>query len=293
MLTLLVILGAAALTLFASGLPGFASRTADRRIAPYLPAAWDGSLTAGSSGRNRFLSWLTKSLFLEDERATASRLAAAGSAKSVYRFRIERIAAAVAAGVFLAVVLVMLQGGDFSPAMVIASLLGAASGSGAWDRSLALQAERRRKRMVAQLPLALDLLSIAVRSGESIEASLKRISAFLAGTDLGDEHGRVGAEIRSGTPTIEALQNFAKESADHRLQRSGRALALAIENGTPVAGVLNAQASDVREAERRALLEAGGKREVWMLVPVVFLLLPALVLLVFYPSLVALDMFVP
>lgn len=290
---IIVLVGSAALTLFASGLPGFASRAADRRIAPYLPASWDGSFTASSTGRSTFLSWLTRSLFLEDERVTAARLLAAGSTKSVHGFRLERVAAGAAVGMLLAVALVALQAEAISAATVLASMLGAASGSGLWDRALTVQAGRRSTRMVAKLPLALDLLSIAVRSGESVEASMRRVGVCLDDTELGREFQRVGSDIRSGMSTVEALQNFAKGSSDHRLQRSARALALAIENGTPVASVLNAQASDVREAERRALLEAGGKREVWMLVPVVFFLLPALVLLVFYPSLVALDMFVP
>lgn len=290
---IIVVVGSAALTLFASGLPGFASRAADRRIAPYLPASWDGFFTAGGTGRSTILSWLTRSLFLEEERITAGRLVAAGSSKTVYRFRLERIAAGAATGMLLAVVLVSLQAGKISGATVLASMLGVASGSGLCDRALTVRASRRSTRLVAKLPLALDLLSIAVRSGESVEASMRRVGQCLDDTELGREFQRVGSDIRSGISTAEALQNFAKESSDHRLQRSARSLALAIENGTPVASVLNAQASDVREAERRALLEAGGKREVWMLVPVVFLLLPTLVLLVFYPSLVALDMFVP
>lgn len=292
MILLAVIVGSAALVLFASGLPGFASRTADRRINPYLPTAWDGSFTHGDSPRSGVLSWLSTRLFLEDERVTAGRLLGSGSTKSVHRFRIERMAVGLASGVGLAFILLALGGGG-SGATVLAAVLAGASASGAWDRSLTRQAERRGKRMVARLPLALDLLSIAVRSGESVEASIRRVAECLAGTDLGSEFDRVGAEVRSGTPTVEALQSLAKFNSDPTLQRAGRALALAIENGTPVADVLNGQAGDVREAERRALLEAGGKREVWMLIPVVFLLLPTMVLLVFYPSLVSLDMFVP
>lgn len=292
MLILAVVIGSAGLVLFASGLPGFASRSTDPRIAPYLPAEWDGSFTAGDASRFRALAWVTRSIFLEDERVTAARLATAGSGRSVHRFRLERITAGLMSGTGLACLLISVSG-EVVGATVLASLLGGVSGSGLWDRSLSLQAERRSKRMVAKLPLALDLLSIAVRSGESVEASIRRVATSLADTDLGRELSRVEAEIRSGTPTTEALQNFGKENPNHLLQRAGRALALAIENGTPVASVLNGQARDIRESQRRSLLEAGGKREVWMLVPVVFLLLPTVVLLVFYPSLVALDMFVP
>jgi tight adherence protein C len=44
---------------------------------------------------------------------------------------------------------------------------------------------------------------------------------------------------------------------------------VAIERGTPLADMLRAQAADVREAGKRALLETGGRKEVSMMVPVV------------------------
>jgi tight adherence protein C len=39
------------------------------------------------------------------------------------------------------------------------------------------------------------------------------------------------------------------------------------ERGTPLGDVLRAQAADVREQHKRDLIEAGGRREVLMLVP--------------------------
>lgn len=60
-------------------------------------------------------------------------------------------------------------------------------------------------------------------------------------------------------------------------------------SGTPLADVLRAQAQDVRESGRRALMEAGGKKEVAMLVPVVFLILPITVVFAVFPSLATLQ----
>jgi hypothetical protein len=42
---------------------------------------------------------------------------------------------------------------------------------------------------------------------------------------------------------------------------------VATERGTPLGDVLRAQAADVREQHKRDLIEAGGRREVLMLVP--------------------------
>ncbi|MBA2532442.1 MAG: hypothetical protein H0V23_10115 [Nocardioidaceae bacterium] len=41
--------------------------------------------------------------------------------------------------------------------------------------------------------------------------------------------------------------------------------------------VLHAQAGDVREAQRRELIETGARKEVVMMMPVVFLILPVTV----------------
>jgi len=47
-------------------------------------------------------------------------------------------------------------------------------------------------------------------------------------------------------------------------------VAIAIERGTPLAEVLRAQAVDVREAGKRQLLESAGRKEIAVMVPVVF-----------------------
>ena len=68
---------------------------------------------------------------------------------------------------------------------------------------------------------------------------------------------------------------------------------VAIERGTPLAEVLRAQATDVREYSKRALLEAGGRKELQMMVPVVFLILPVTVLFALYPGAADADVAVP
>jgi tight adherence protein C len=66
-------------------------------------------------------------------------------------------------------------------------------------------------------------------------------------------------------------------------------LVVGIERGTPLADVLRAQAVDVRELSKRALLEAGGRKEITMMMPVVFLILPITVLFALYPGLLTLT----
>jgi tight adherence protein C len=57
--------------------------------------------------------------------------------------------------------------------------------------------------------------------------------------------------------------------------------------------VVAAQAADVREAAKRALIETGARKEVVMMVPVVFLILPVTLLFAFYPGVVGLNLLAP
>ena len=70
------------------------------------------------------------------------------------------------------------------------------------------------------------------------------------------------------------------------MARFAQGVAVAVERGTPLADVLHAQAADVREAGRRELIETAARKEVLMMVPVVFLVLPVTVLFAFWPGVV-------
>jgi tight adherence protein C len=61
-------------------------------------------------------------------------------------------------------------------------------------------------------------------------------------------------------------------------------MVVAVERGTPLAEVLRSQAQDVRETGRRAVMEAGGRKEITMMLPVVFLVLPVTVLFAVFPG---------
>jgi hypothetical protein len=67
-----------------------------------------------------------------------------------------------------------------------------------------------------------------------------------------------------------ALSDLAERTTLEPFARFVHGLMVAIERGTPLDDMLRAQAADVREAGKRALLEAGGRKEVSMMVPIVY-----------------------
>jgi tight adherence protein C len=64
----------------------------------------------------------------------------------------------------------------------------------------------------------------------------------------------------------------------------------ALDRGTPIVEVLRAQAQDSRDDAKRQLLETAGKKEVAMLVPLVFLILPITVAFAIFPGILVLQM---
>ena len=94
----------------------------------------------------------------------------------------------------------------------------------------------------------------------------------------------VVSDISRGRTLDEALAAMCQRMPIPSVIRFLDALRIALERGTPVADVLHAQASDARHESRRLLMESAGKREVAMLIPVVFLVLPAVVVIALFPG---------
>jgi tight adherence protein C len=160
------------------------------------------------------------------------------------------------------------------------------------ENRLTAQAAERERRIMAQFPTVAELLALAVGAGEGPVAALDRVAGRCRG-EMGDEIARVLADIRTGTPVAAALDAWAARSGLPAVARFAEAMAVAVDRGTPLAAVLHAQAADAREAGRRALIETGARREVLMMVPVVFLVLPVTILFAFWPGVVGLRLVTP
>jgi tight adherence protein C len=225
----------------------------------------------------------------------AERLTAAGFTGGVEAFRVQQATWGATVGAGTCGGLVLLAGAGVGVdlrVLPIMAVLGFVTGWLARDWWLSRQIELRRRALVEELPVAIDLVTLSIMAGESVAAACARTSAGLSG-GMGDELGRVVADVRSGTPVVEALEDMGRRVPEPAFARFVDALCTGIEKGAPLADVLRAQADDAREARRRRLLELGGRREVLMLVPVVFLIMPVVTVFALFPGLVSLDLIVP
>jgi tight adherence protein C len=132
------------------------------------------------------------------------------------------------------------------------------------------------------------MLALAVTAGESPTGAIDRITRLAHGP-LVTQLGGVLAETRAGTSFLTSLTRLRDRTGIEPLARFLDGMAVAIERGTPLADVLRAQAADVRALGKRQLLESGGRKEIAMMVPVVFLVLPITILFALYPGLLAIS----
>lgn len=277
----------------------------DQRLAPYLrPAGGSRSRSARSAPTAGITPFRTLERLLAPVMADAVRLverigspasdvelrlARAGRAGTLDQHRAAQVvAAAVGAAGGLAVALLLIAGRGLNPVAALTLVAGAtAAGLVVHDLVLTAAITRRERRLLAELPTVAELLALAVAAGEGPLGALERVGRTVQG-DLAAEIRQALADTRAGAPLATALERLADRTGLPPLARFTEGIAVAVERGTPLADVLRAQAADAREASRRALLETGGRREIAMMAPVVFLVLPVTVVFAVFPGLATL-----
>lgn len=225
------------------------------------------------------------------------RLERAGLDRTVHEFRVEQVLWGLGAfAVAAAYGLLRTLGGRGDPGDAVSfGLVCVAAfvvGVLARDNRLSGQVRARERRIVAEFPTVAELLALAVAAGEGPVLALDRV-VRRSGGELSAELARVLAEVRTGRPVGAAFDALAVRTGVPLVARFSAAVAVAVERGTPLAEVLHAQAADVREAGRRELIETAARKEVLMMVPVVFLVLPVTVLFAFYPGVLGLHLTTP
>lgn len=222
------------------------------------------------------------------------RLARAALDKSVHDFRVEQVLWGVAGFAVVAAycLLIALGGGGDTVSSLLLCSVGFATGVLARDTYLTSQVNQRERKVTAEFPVLAELLALAVAAGESPVAALDRVVRRSAG-ELSRDLSGVLASVRTGEPVAHAFDRMAASTGVPSVARFAQGVAVAVERGTPLADVLHAQAADVREASRRELIEIAARKEIFMMVPVVFLILPVTVLVAFWPGVIGLQLTTP
>ncbi|XBH22331.1 type II secretion system F family protein [Jonesiaceae bacterium BS-20] len=277
--------------------------TLEQRLTPYLVVADQRARVLGENRAQTPLDvlgriiapWFTSlSSVLAKLGSTQAqvqrKLALAGRDTEVDRFRLEQIGWACSGllvGLMIAVTLAMTRQSNgllLGVVVGICALLGV-FGS---EYRLTVQIKTRTARLMMEFPTIAELLALAVSAGQSPLAALDRVARTAHGQLAGELAITLG-QVRAGTPMQTALLDLGQRTEVPTIIRFADAIATAIERGTPLAAVLQAQAQDARDAGHRELMQIGGTKELQMLFPVVFLILPITVVFAAFPSVIAFN----
>ncbi|MCR2825390.1 type II secretion system F family protein [Microbacterium sp. zg.Y909] len=292
-LALAVVLGgglAMGLALVVMRLPGWrAARLADR-LAPYLRDTADplGLTPLGVPALGVADAWRTWSdrlaRALGGSTVIARRLRQAGWEMDVTRFRARQLGWTLGGLIAGALVVVALAvAGRFVAGSILLPPIAAIAGAALCDMRLTGAARARVTRAHEELPTVLEFLSLCLAAGEGVLDALRRVADVGSG-ELPGELRRVVLAVGTGSPLPDALVSLSPDLDIPALTRSVDHLVAALDRGAPLAQVLQAQATDTREDAKRVLIEQAGRKEILMLLPLVFLILPLSVLFAIFPG---------
>lgn len=292
-----VVLGAglaAGILLAAVRVPRWSAPSLERRIAPYVrdiadprgltplaSPAWESGWRAL---RERVIATWGGGEVL------AARLRRADWSTSVLSFRGAQLAWAlvgVALGAVLAVAVTL--AGRGGPVAVLLPPLLAVVAVVLCDYRLSVAVRSRVARIEDELPTVLEFLALCLSAGEGLRDALRRVGDIGIG-ELTAELRRAVLASGTGSSLSDALLVLAKDVEVPALSRAIEHIVAAIDRGAPLAHVLQDQAADAREDAKRSLIEAAGRKEILMLLPLVFLILPLSVLFAVFPGIVLLKL---
>ncbi|MFT4158021.1 MAG: type II secretion system F family protein [Microbacterium sp.] len=287
---------AAGLLSILAALPRWRASSLAVRIAPYVrDVVEDDRLPASALPRSAALPVSGRSMWQRSserfERMLGSgevlrnRLSQAGVAIDPAAFRGRQLGWALAGiGLGAVVVIILVLAGRMAAPVALLPLLFGATVAVAYDMQLAARAKARRMRLTDELPTTLEFLALCLSAGEGFLDALRRVAAIGSG-ELTVELRRVVLAVGTGSTLADALSEMTTRLQLPGLSRAIDQVIAALEHGAPLAGVLHAQAQDAREDAKRTLIEQAGRKEILMLLPLVFLILPLSVLFAIWPGL--------
>lgn len=151
---------------------------------------------------------------------------------------------------------------------------------------LARIVQRRKREIFETIPDALDLLTVCVEAGLSLERALVKVAAeiHIKSVTLAQELQLVLMEMRAGFSKEKALRNFALRVG---LDEVDSLVAMLIQSerfGTSVGDALRVYAEDLRNKRRVVAEEAAAKIGLKLLFPLIFCIFPTLLMVLLGPA---------
>jgi tight adherence protein C len=158
-----------------------------------------------------------------------------------------------------------------------------------WLAPVSIVRRRGRHRLLEidyALPELIDLLVVTVEAGVGFSGSLQVAAERLTGP-LGDELRLTVQEQRMGLSSMEALENTLKRAPTPAMGSFVRAMVQGERLGVSVGQILRSLALEMRKRRRALAEEKAHKAPIKMLFPLVFLIFPAMFVVLLGPAMFA------
>jgi tight adherence protein C len=151
---------------------------------------------------------------------------------------------------------------------------------------LSRRAESRQRDIFESLPDALDLLTICVEAGLSMERALAKVAGeiHIKSVALAQELQLVQMEMRAGFSKERALRNLALRSGVEDVDALVAMLVQAERFGTSMGESLRVHADNLRRKRAVVAQEAAAKVALKLLFPLIFCIFPALMVVLLGPA---------
>jgi tight adherence protein C len=153
------------------------------------------------------------------------------------------------------------------------------------DIYLRNKANNRQEEIRRSLPNVLDMLTIVVEAGLSFDIALSRVASGIKGP-MSEELNKMLKEMNIGLSRREALRNLVKRTNVQDLDSFITAMVQAEILGVPIGKILRIQASEMRTRRSYRAEEEGIKAPIKLTFPLIFCLLPSLMVVILGPGLI-------
>jgi tight adherence protein C len=151
------------------------------------------------------------------------------------------------------------------------------------DSVLNRRVEERQKEILASLSDTLDLLTISVEAGLSLNAAIAQVVQNVPGV-LSSEFARMLQEVQLGVPRSDAFRHLAERTDVDELNAFALAMVQADAFGVSIASVLRTQAQQLRIKRRQRAEAKAQQTPVKIVFPLILCVLPSLFVIIVGPG---------
>jgi tight adherence protein C len=151
---------------------------------------------------------------------------------------------------------------------------------------LTKKVKKRQLSIFHDLPDVLDLLTVCVEAGMSMDAAMIKVAEdpFFKKSPLITEMKIAIREVRAGKPRTEAIREMGERTMVPDLKAFAAMLIQTERLGTSLAQALKVHSDSLRTIRRQKAEEAAAKIAVKLLFPLVFFIFPALLIVILGPG---------